>query len=398
MSERRSFQLYKLAKEFVEEAKKLFGRSEKATERVDPAVEGAANATQNVKPKVTPAEAQKARDDRIASEAEALAKANGITSISDKLGSLDPRRIGRDGAPEFDKRLKELSETATQNGLVNATVRADGKGLLSAKKAEEALLRGEPIHPREMRLIQDAKTNEYDIWAKKDAVINRPNAGGAGLGGLTGLGGLSGLQKYGIIGTVAAGAMGWLGVAITGDDPNDPADNNLTHIQRIPYKIGKVTSDEGKEQIKLALAATLENSKKNLAEANLQKASAERERQEKELNQSAMRTLAGAGAGTLQTSDAKLAGLFKYTVGKHVVDEPIEATKLDAFAANFVSIARPIDKDRDGKLSDAEQDKLVDSPEFKSLIRSIPASSKPEVSTAIQNAIAKELLGLNNGP
>lgn len=267
MSERRSFQLYKLAKEFVEEAKKLFGRSEKATERVDPAVEGAANATQNVKPKVTPAEAQKARDDRIASEAEALAKANGITSISDKLGSLDPRRIGRDGAPEFDKRLKELSETATQNGLVNATVRADGKGLLSAKKAEEALLRGEPIHPREMRLIQDAKTNEYDIWAKKDAVINRPNAGGAGLGGLTGLGGLSGLQKYGIIGTVAAGAMGWLGVAITGDDPNDPADNNLTHIQRIPYKIGKVTSDEGKEQIKLALAATLENSRRNTAEA-----------------------------------------------------------------------------------------------------------------------------------
>jgi hypothetical protein len=71
----------------LEETKKLFRRGEKATERVDPAVEGATNATQNIKPKVTPAEAQKARAERIASEAEALAKAPSTTATPTTLNA-----------------------------------------------------------------------------------------------------------------------------------------------------------------------------------------------------------------------------------------------------------------------------------------------------------------------
>lgn len=96
--------------------------------------------------------------------------------------------------------------------------------------------------------------------AKKEAVNNTPNFG-------AGTGGLSGWQKYGLIGTIATASLAWVGNAITGDDPNDPADNNLTHIQRVKYKFSKAFSDEGNQQVAMAVDATKENSKKNLAEA-----------------------------------------------------------------------------------------------------------------------------------
>lgn len=96
--------------------------------------------------------------------------------------------------------------------------------------------------------------------AKKHAVDNRSNFG-------AGTGGLSGLAKYGLIGTIATASLAWVGNAITGDDPKDSADDNLTHIQRVQYKFGKAFSDEGQKQIDLAIAATTENSKRNTAEA-----------------------------------------------------------------------------------------------------------------------------------
>lgn len=340
--------------------------------RVEPGAveEGIKSAAKSDKPKVTLAEVQQAKTDRIAAEAlERQRDAGKVLSI-EKLNDLTPGRFGRD---QLDSRLKALNETAKEHGLIDASlVREKGK-VLSPKQAEEALRTGKPITPNEMTGLQNGKQADFEKWAKKDAANNKPVAAGSGM---------ANWQKYGIIGTVLTATLGFVGNAITGDDPNDPADNNLTHIQRVKYKYKKAFSDEGNKQIDMAVNATTENSRQNLAEA-------QRGEQVTKLNQNATAALAGMGktavnlgnSGTPSNSSPYLVGKFEQAVKEN--SSGIEESKLHVFSANFATIGTKLGVGQDGKLDGKDQLKLANSKEFSTLIDDLPLATKEKTKILI---------------
>lgn len=196
--------------------------------------------------------------DEIGTTLAPIRKQESIAAVTKTLGDLTPGRFAR---ADLDSRLTALSQTAEKNGLVDVTL-VRPKGDLKPKQAEEALLRGEAINPKELESIKAVKQADFEKWAKKDAANNRAVAA-------SGAGGMGSWAKYGLIGTIVTAVLGYTGQALTGDDPNDPADNNLTHLQRLQYKWAKSFSDEGKQQIKAAVSATTANSQKDLSDAEL---------------------------------------------------------------------------------------------------------------------------------
>lgn len=107
-------------------------------------------------------------------------KAAAVRHLSSALSDL---QVGRFNREDLDRRLTTLRGTADQLGSIDSNIVRDGGKFLSAKKAEEALLRGEKIHPREMAAIESAKVADFDKWEKittEKAIKDKLRAEGKG--------------------------------------------------------------------------------------------------------------------------------------------------------------------------------------------------------------------------
>lgn len=145
---------------------KLIGRGADEAEhlaqqaaRAEPALDSAAHKAGDVaeagaKKKLSPEETKR----YLAEQPVKKARREGVGAVTEKLTDLTPGRFGRD---QLDARLKALTDTAKEHKLIDSGIERKGKDF-APKQAEEALMRGEPITPKEMASLQARKHEDFN--------------------------------------------------------------------------------------------------------------------------------------------------------------------------------------------------------------------------------------------